>query len=384
MALTMRISEAGLELIKRFEGFRAQSVQLEDGRWMIGYGHTRAARAKLKVTEAEATAILREVDLRPCERVVRAGIYAPLAQNEFDALVSFTFNIGTAAFRTSDVRAYLNGGERLKAAEAMLAWRKAEVEGREIVVDALVRRRAAEQALFLGHSDEEMSAPTPILVPRFDPAQARQVTSAPIVPVDTASGRARAIIRERPPAEADTADGTEETAPEAAARSVAARLTRILGEAPDSPAPAPPGEARPSVAEITRAVSELAGAQPEPPQREGNLVDLPPAEPLEPQPEPAPAQRLVDDLEEYELPNNGEPLVAPLEERGWAAPLLYAMAATFGLILAVWGFAETGRLGRTAIANEAQLYAGPFAVVIGALTAVIMAYYLLRALRLPN
>jgi lysozyme len=91
-----------------------------------------------------------------------------LSQNEFDALVSFTYNIGVDGFRESVVLRRLNEGQHLQAACAMDLWRKAEVEGETIVVDALVRRRAAEKALFLTPAGVWTPAPTGIIKPGVD------------------------------------------------------------------------------------------------------------------------------------------------------------------------------------------------------------------------
>ena len=149
MAGRMRTSQTGIDLITRFEGFRERSEPLSGGGHVIGYGHTRHARASQKITEGDALTLLKGHDLPPIEKALAARCLAPLSQNEFDALVAFAFNIGLDNFLDSDVFALVNSGAKLNAAEAMAAWRKARVDGRVIVVDALVRRRAAERALFL-------------------------------------------------------------------------------------------------------------------------------------------------------------------------------------------------------------------------------------------
>ena len=86
-------------------------------------------------------------------------VFAPLNQNQFDALVSFVFNIGVRAFRGSPTLRRLNEGRPLEAALAMEMWRKADLEGERIVIDALVRRRAAEKALFLRPVDGWIARP---------------------------------------------------------------------------------------------------------------------------------------------------------------------------------------------------------------------------------
>ena len=149
MALPTRTSGAGVELIKSFEGFRARATRLPDGSWIVGFGHTAGAREGLRVTRADAELVLRHHDLKPIEDLIGQRVLTPLTQNEFDALVSFAFNIGPQAFLESNVLALLNSGERLQAAEGMTAWRKAKVDDEVRVVDALVRRRADSLALWL-------------------------------------------------------------------------------------------------------------------------------------------------------------------------------------------------------------------------------------------
>lgn len=163
MALPMRTSGAGVELIKSFEGFRARATELPNGRWIVGFGHTRGARAGLRVTREEAELVLRHHDLRPIEDLITERVLTPLTQNEFDALVSFAFNIGADAFLESNVLVLLNSGERSQAAEGMSAWRKGRVDGEIRVIDALVRRRAAEKALFLEHPSGRIPVPGALL-----------------------------------------------------------------------------------------------------------------------------------------------------------------------------------------------------------------------------
>ena len=163
----MRISPAGLQLIKSFEGFRETAVRLPDGRWTIGYGHVRTAREGLTITPKDADELLLH-DLKSIENAVSNMIYAPLMQGQFDALVSLAFNISLGQLRDSDIVRLLNSGDYLGAANAFDMWRKARLHGRVIVVDALVRRRAAEKTLFLQHPSGPPSAPTPMVTPEMD------------------------------------------------------------------------------------------------------------------------------------------------------------------------------------------------------------------------
>lgn len=144
----MRISEAGIELIKRFEGLELESYQDIAGVWTIGYGHTETAGPNQKISAREADDLLRR-DLAPRERAVEQLASVSLNQNEFDALVSFVFNVGAGAFKTSTARKRLNRNDRLGAADALTWWNKATVAGVLREVTGLTRRRAAERALFL-------------------------------------------------------------------------------------------------------------------------------------------------------------------------------------------------------------------------------------------
>ncbi len=167
MTARRQVSRAGLELIKRCEGCRLRSVQLPDGRWTIGYGHTRSARPGAEVTEADAEALL-IYDLFPVVDAVRGHVHAPLGQNQFDALCAFAFNVGVERFLASDILRWLNEGRPFHAAFALEQWRMAEFEGEPIPIDALVRRRAAEKALFLTPEAGFPSGPTPLLRPLLD------------------------------------------------------------------------------------------------------------------------------------------------------------------------------------------------------------------------
>ena len=110
-----RVSRNAIELIKRFEGYRAKAAQLPDERWTIGYGHTVTAREGAQVSEDDAEALL-IYDLIAVAHVVNENVFTPLTQNQFDALCSFTFNLGADAFRQSQVLKRINEGEMVQAA----------------------------------------------------------------------------------------------------------------------------------------------------------------------------------------------------------------------------------------------------------------------------
>jgi lysozyme len=221
-------TRAAIELIKRFEGFRSKAAQLPDGRWTIGYGHTRTARAGAQISEADADALL-IYDVAGVITAINEWVYSPLTQNQFDALAAFVFNIGLQNFRRSSVLRRLNEGAPLQAACAMEMWRTADFEGERIVIDALVRRRAAEMALFLTPQDGFIPVPSLIVIPRVDDAVAR---AAPVQTAELASALDGDL------AQAMRSDASEPPlASRAAAEAVTARLNALLRD--PAPAPAP-------------------------------------------------------------------------------------------------------------------------------------------------
>ena len=138
----MKTSQRGINLIKQFEGVRLTAYKCPAGVYTIGYGHTRGVKRGMKITEEEASAYL-TADLLNSERAVeRYDSVYHWNQNEFDALVSFTFNCGA-----TNLRALLRNGKRNRSqiAATLPLYRKAGGK----VLKGLERRRAAEKALFL-------------------------------------------------------------------------------------------------------------------------------------------------------------------------------------------------------------------------------------------
>ncbi len=145
----MKTSQRGVALLKQFEGLELEAYQDIAGIWTIGYGHTGPdVKPGQVITEAEAEELLKR-DLSPREKAVSRLSNVELNQNEFDALVSFVYNVGENAFRGSTARRRLNNNDRVGAADALTWWNKATVGGVLRPVTGLTRRRAAERALFL-------------------------------------------------------------------------------------------------------------------------------------------------------------------------------------------------------------------------------------------
>ncbi|MFX9712885.1 lysozyme [Acinetobacter baumannii] len=142
-------SSVGLNLIKGFEGKRTVSYDDGVGVWTIGYGtikYPNGIRVKKgdTCTEQQAEDYLRN-DLAKFEAAINKLVKVPLTQNQFDALASFTYNLGETNLANSTLLKKLNKGDYQGAADQFLVWNKAGGK----VMKGLVRRREAERALFL-------------------------------------------------------------------------------------------------------------------------------------------------------------------------------------------------------------------------------------------
>lgn len=156
----MKISQKGLALIKQFEGFRGKAYLCPAGVPTIGYGSTKGVtmddvKRGRTITKAQAEKLLIE-HLEEYERGVEAACKVEPNQNQFDALVSFAYNVGVAAMRGSSVIKAHNRGDFNAAARAFGLWTKARVNGKLTELPGLVRRRAAEAALYLEPTAEKV------------------------------------------------------------------------------------------------------------------------------------------------------------------------------------------------------------------------------------
>ncbi|MEO6339922.1 MAG: lysozyme [Caulobacteraceae bacterium] len=239
MKLHPRLSSASVELVMRFEGLRRRAARLPGGGWTIGYGHTASARQGALVTAAEARALL-TYDLSRIASEIDALAFTPLNANQFDALVSFAFNIGGANFRSSAVLKRINEGRLLQAASELELWRKAAFEGEDLVLDALVRRRAAEKALFLTPPEGFRPAPTPVLPPQLDGDASSP--SEPMVVTAGLDGETATVEREALELFPDEAPLS---ATRVAAANVSAKLQELIPDVsePEESATPPPMEA---------------------------------------------------------------------------------------------------------------------------------------------
>lgn len=250
----MTVSAAGLALIQRHEGFRTEAALLPDGRFVVGYGQVVSAPPLAPVSQETAEAALR-ADLQEVEALLHRAILAPVSQAQFDALASFAFSIGPKAFEQSDVLRRLNAGEPIAAAVAMDAWRKSAVMGEPQVIDALVRRRAAEKAMFL-EVDAPVAAPSAFLRPALDHAQAI-LSSADIAQtpdINAAKAQETVAVAEKL---ADILESEPATAALLRAKPTQTEDEPVL-ETFTLPAPAADGEVG-SVLELTERAPDAAG-----------------------------------------------------------------------------------------------------------------------------
>ena len=147
----MRVSDEGIKLIKHFEGIHKKPYICPAGYWTVGVGHLISRDAKLPfewfriLSPGEIDDLLRK-DLRRFELGVlrMLGTVQP-SQSEFDALVSFSFNLGLGCFQRSTVRSAFIRGDKKRSGEVLLKYRRAG--GR--ILQGLVRRRQAELALLM-------------------------------------------------------------------------------------------------------------------------------------------------------------------------------------------------------------------------------------------
>jgi len=149
----LKTSDAGLNLIKEFEGFESNAY-VDPGTGgepiTIGYGTTRYAngtkvRMGDSINEDQATEELRHHVEQVAEKAIKRYIDVPLTQLEFDSLVSWVYNVGSGNLQASTLRKVVNNGDYLQGGEELLKWNKAAGK----VLAGLTRRRVAERNLYL-------------------------------------------------------------------------------------------------------------------------------------------------------------------------------------------------------------------------------------------
>ena len=144
----MNVSQRGIDLIKSFEGCKLTAYPdpgTGGAPWTIGWGTTRGVRQGMTITQDEADLLLAE-DVNTFAAAVNRLVKVPLNQNQFDALTSFAYNVGSSNLGSSTLLRLLNEGDYEGAAGQFGRWVKGGDGG---TLPGLVRRRAAEKALFL-------------------------------------------------------------------------------------------------------------------------------------------------------------------------------------------------------------------------------------------
>jgi len=138
------LGPAGILLIQGFETLRLQSYQDQRGVWTIGWGHTGSNVGPGQTCTASQADLWFQTDTAFACKAINDTVTVPLSQNQFDALVSFTFNVGVGSEAHSTLLKLLNAGDYAGAAAQFAVWN--HVDG--VVNAGLTRRRAAEQAMF--------------------------------------------------------------------------------------------------------------------------------------------------------------------------------------------------------------------------------------------
>ena len=147
----MNISEEGISLIKKFEGCELEAYQDAVGVWTIGYGHTKNVQEGQVIKQEEAESMLLHELLEYCDYVEKA-VEVDLTQNQFDALVSWTYNLGPSNLNRSTMLKVVNANNMGEVPTQIKRWNKAGGK----VLDGLVRRRKAEALMFDGKNWAEV------------------------------------------------------------------------------------------------------------------------------------------------------------------------------------------------------------------------------------
>ena len=219
MTPRLKSTRAARDLIKAHEPFLA-TAERRGKRWVVGYGHTAAAKegVELKPEDAELLLIY---DVMRAEQTLDASVGAEMAAPMRDALVSFALSVGLRAFKVSDVARLARDGRHREAAAAIETWVRADQDGRLVVSDRLVARRAAEKALYLTALEDSAAvidtpatpvkaAPEPVTEPQAAgepaPVAVEAEVEAPVVEEPEAEAEDEPLAADEGPSEpvADT------------------------------------------------------------------------------------------------------------------------------------------------------------------------------------
>lgn len=140
----MRLNDKGLALVKQWEGCKLKAYKDGGGVWTIGYGHIEGVVPGMVWTQDQAEATLL-AELSKYEKAVDQAVTVGLTENQFAALVVFTYNVGVNAFKSSTLLKKLNAGAFAECADQFLRWNR----DNGVVVAGLTNRRNGERTLFL-------------------------------------------------------------------------------------------------------------------------------------------------------------------------------------------------------------------------------------------
>jgi lysozyme len=186
----VKISQNGIDLIKRFEGCKLTAYDDVAGVLTIGYGHTLGVIPNQTITQAQADQFLLD-DLVPVEGTINDVVKVGLNQNQYDALCSFVFNVGSAAFRASTMLKMLNAKDYTSAGLQFARWNHASGH----VVDGLTARRAAEAQLFVAPVSGDHPSGATNVVPDAPPSKVTHTTIGRRTIGMIATGGTAAIIQ---------------------------------------------------------------------------------------------------------------------------------------------------------------------------------------------
>lgn len=149
-----KLSKRGLQFIKEAEGLRLESYRCSGGVWTIGYGSTKGVTQGMKISNLQAENLLRR-DIKVFEDTVNSLVNVDLTQSQYDALVSFTYNVGASAFKNSTMLKLINKGQLDKVPNEFSKW----IYAGKKKVNGLISRRAKEAALFVDDAWEADDQP---------------------------------------------------------------------------------------------------------------------------------------------------------------------------------------------------------------------------------
>lgn len=187
----MKISREGIDLVKEFESFSAKPYICPAGKLTIGFGHTGNDFTWDDILTRDRAEKILDDDLDIAENMINMKVKVPLTQNQFDALVSFVFNIGVGAFSNSTLLRLLNKRKYSEVPVQLARWNKiTRPDGEKVVSRGLVRRRKVESILWSRNEDVDDTMPQKVVSPDKPLIKSRTMANASVM---TAVGSAVAL-----------------------------------------------------------------------------------------------------------------------------------------------------------------------------------------------